>query len=215
MVDRKIHYMADNRQQFREAVEGWQQLYRDQAFSLSPDIGSTAIICSGLPYQTPGTDNAEAELGLLRREAFMLADHVRSNNGVAEVAINATVSDMTRLLQDPKVATMYTIANGNLAAINLETPGDYDWRQVAIDATHLKLGVFIQRHCGILSRTFNAPLGLFAVTDPRNVWAPVGEFFNPADLTEPENAKIRRVFSRKKVHYRDVKNLVQGTDITS
>ena len=75
-----------------------------------------------------------------------------------------------------------------------QLPNDrLDWRDVSSMADHLKQGVFVQRHRGNFARQLSVPLGTFAVTNHRNIWAPVGSYFAPESLEDSENNRMCRV----------------------
>ena len=108
---------------------------------------------------------------------------------------------------DPEVASMYVIGNGSLSTLLLDVRDYYDWTNVADATTHLKRGVFVQRQCGGLTRVLNVPLGLFAVSDHRNVHAALDAEFYPRSLDDPVNEKVQPIFTVDQVGYDTIKSL--------
>jgi hypothetical protein len=199
--------MASNRQQFKRAVNKWEALANDGYYSVPLEIGRTAIISSPFTDEEPGTVAGIAELAAFRREAIDLADQVRLSGGEPEVAIDATRHDITRLIQDPNIVSIYAIGNGSLSALLLDVNERYDWSDLSKATNHVKRGIFVQRQCGGLTRSLNVPLGLFAVDDPRNVFAAVAVEFYPQSLEDTENEKIMPVFNFRSLSYQIIKQL--------
>lgn len=205
--------MHGNRKLFERAKTKWEQLKKNEYLSLAPDIGKTAIISSFFTDEPPDTETGITELESFRTEAYALADRVRDSGGIAELAIDATRHDITRLIQDPAIANMYVIGNGSLATLILGEKDYYDWQDVANATDHLKKGNFIQRQCGGLTRVLNVPLGLFAVDDPRNVHAAFDTEFYPLSLDDPVNEKIQPVFGSPVIGYEAIKGLGSVHDV--
>lgn len=199
--------MASDRQLFRRAKIKWESLRDEGSFSLSAELGKTAIISSFFTDEPPDTETGITELEAFRSEAFELAKRIQANGGKTELAIDATRNDITDLIRDSEVATMYMIGNGSLSNLIIAERDYYDWLNVSTATTHLKQGNFIQRQCGGLTRTFNAPLGLFAVSDPRNVRAAFDAEFYPLSLDDPVNEQIQPVFDTPHVSYDMIKAL--------
>ncbi|HET8669782.1 MAG TPA: hypothetical protein VFM05_03880 [Candidatus Saccharimonadales bacterium] len=199
--------MAGDRQLFKRAKTKWESLRDEGNFSLSAELGKTAIISSFFTDEPPDTETGITELEAFRSEAFELAKRIQASGGRTELAIDATRDDITDLIQDPDVATMYMIGNGSLSNLIIAERDYYDWLNVSAATTHLKQGSFIQRQCGGLTRIFNAPLGLFAVSDPRNVHAAFDAEFYPLSLDDPVNEKIQPVFDTPHISYDMVKAL--------
>jgi hypothetical protein len=196
--------MAGNRKTFNRALTKWEQLHREGSFSAPTNAGKIAIISSYYTDEPLDTDTGVSELTSFRTEALALADRTHAQGLEPTVAIDASRSDITRLIQDPEVASMYIIGNGSLSTLLLGEKDYYDWRDVSDASTHLKQGLFVQRQCGGLSRTINVPMGLFAVTDMSNVHAATGQDFYPLSLDDAENDKIEQVFSALSIDYDDI-----------
>lgn len=200
--------MPGDRKQFWRAQSKWELLKKDGCFGAPVGDGRTAIVTSAFTDEEPHTTTGISELTSFRSEALALADRIHSSGGVPELAIDATHNDITYLIQDPGIVSMYTIGNGSLSTLLLGVKSYYDWGIVSAATTHLKLGTFIQRQCGGLTRNLNVPLGLFAVSDPRKVYAALGdESFYPQNLDDVENDKISAVFAVEFVDYATVKHL--------
>jgi hypothetical protein len=199
--------MAGDRQLFKRAKSKWETLRDEGCFSLPAELGKTAIVSSFFTDEPPDTETGITELEAFRSEAFELAKRIQANGGRTELAIDVTRNDVTDLIQDSEVATMYMIGNGSLSNLIIAERDYYDWLNVSAATTHLKLGNFIQRQCGGLTRIFNAPLGLFAVSDPRNVHAAFDAEFYPLSLDDPVNEQIQPVFNTPHVSYEMIKAL--------
>lgn len=206
--------MASDKQLFTRATTHWELLRSDGHFSATPEQGIIAVISSKFTDDEPDSITGITELESFRTEAFEIADRAVKNGLKAEVAIDASRDDITRLIQDPSIASMFMIGNGSLSSLILDVEDRFDWHDAARATNHLKLGGFVQRQCGGLSRRFNVPLGLFVVEDPRNVHAAVGREFYPLSLDDPENQKIQPVFTSKKFSYESIKS-IQAAEISS
>lgn len=199
--------MASDRQLFKRAKVKWESLREEGSLSLPAESGKTAIISSFFTDEPPDTETGITELEAFRSEAFELAKRIQANGGRTELAIDASRNDITDLIQDPEVATMYMIGNGSLSNLIIAERDYYDWCNVSDATTHLKQGRFIQRQCGGLTRVLNTPLGLFAVSDPRNVHAAFDAEFYPLSLDDPINEQIQPVFDTLHVSYDMIKAL--------
>lgn len=204
--------MLSNRKMFNRATAKWQAFHEAGEFSLPVDAGKTAIISSFFTDEPPDTETGITELESFQSEARELAKRTLASGGRPELAIDATRDDITDLIRDREVATMYIIGNGSLASFIVAEKNYYDWLDVSNATTHLKLGNFVQRQCGGLTRVFNAPVGLFAVSDPRNVHAAFDTEFYPLSLDDPVNEKVQPIFSSDHltagyIHYETIKAL--------
>lgn len=199
--------MSGNRTSFNHAKRKWNNLRAEGHLSLAANVGKTAIISSFFTDEPPDTETGITELEAFRSEAYELAKRTQAAGGKPELAVDATRDDITDLIRDPEVATMYMIGNGSLSTLILDEKDYYDWRHVSQATTHLKQGAFIQRQCGGLTRVFNAPLGLFAVNDPRNVHAAFDAEFYPLSLDDPVNEKIQPIFNTDNVDFATIKAL--------
>lgn len=199
--------MASEHQKFNRAQAKWSGFMEAGDLSVPIEIGRTAIISSYFTDEDPDTVTGMSELAMFRGEALALADRIHQAGGEPELAIDATRYDIDRLIQDPEVASVYVIGNGSLSSLLLGVKDYYDWTSVSEATTHVKQGVFVQRQCGNLSRVRNVPMGLFAVTDPRNVHAALGDDFYPLSLDDIENEKIKPVFQIGQVDYDSIRRL--------
>ena len=205
--------MASDRQQFARAYSHWEKLCTDGHFSVPVEIGKTAIVSSLFTDEEPNTLLGDTELASFREEAKALAERIYQNGGTPELAIDASRNDITSLVQDPEVATMYVVGNGSLSTLILGIEERYDWYNAATETTHLKRGLFVQRQCGGLTRTLNVPLGLFVVSDPRNVFAAVGQDFYPLSLDDEENSKIQQVFKTPIITHSAIKDIARDDEL--
>lgn len=206
--------MAGDKKQFKYAFAQWQTLKLEGALSYPPELGKTAIICS---YHSEEVDDHAVRRGardvkIFRKEALKLADWVIEDGHEVEVVLDAQKSDIESILKDPTISDIYTIGHGCLSSIYLSgnEPDTYDWVDVYRDSDHLKEGVFVQRHCGQTSRDLSVPLGLFAVSNAENVFAPLNEYFNPRGFYHPDNDKLVSIFPDGEVNYQGIKDLRQA-----
>lgn len=199
--------MASDRQRFNRAMTKWEGLAKDSYLSVPVELGKTAIISSFFTDEPPDTETGMTELAAFRGEARELAARIHRVGGRVELAIDASRDDITSLIQNPEITNMYVIGNGSLSTLMLDQKDYYDWSNVADATTHLKQGTFVQRQCGGLTRFINVPLGLFAVSDPRNVHAALDPAFYPRSLDDPVNEKVQPVFTIDQVDYHTIKSL--------
>lgn len=198
--------MASDRQRYRAAVAKRELLKNDGFFSVPSEIGRTAIISSLFTDEGLDTERGTTELESFRQEAYALADMVSARDGIPELAVDASRGDINRLIKDPDVSDIYVIGNGSLSTLILDVRDYYDWLNVSNATDHLKLGKFIQRQCGGLTRQFNPPMGLFAVSHPGDILAALDDAFYPESLSDPVNAKVQSVFTHDwPVTYEEIK----------
>lgn len=198
--------MASDRDKFMQATAKWENLARDRRFSLPPTLGYTAILYS--LYYAVDTDSE-----LFAYEANDLQKQLTMQGRKVTVFREADSDDMHTVLADPAFSDVITIGHGGLGHIFMEknddatgasSMGHYDWRDTSRHATHLKLGKFTQRQCGVMHRILNAPMGMFAVARHSDVIAAVGQNFSPASLDDPVNDLLKPVTRATKLSYHDV-----------
>lgn len=197
--------MPSNRKIFDRAHSKWQEFKAEGQFSVPAEAGKLAIVSSYFTDEPLDTETGITELESFRSEALEIAKRTLAAGGQFDLAIDATRDDINDLVKDPEVASMVIIGNGSLSSVLLAEKDYYDWQNISDASTHLKLGSFVQRQCGGLTRVFNAPLGLFAVSDPRNIHAAYGVEFYPLSLDDPENDKIQPIFTDEHFDYEVIK----------
>lgn len=203
--------MASDLQQFDRAAAHWQHLHNERAYSMPAGIGRTAIVC---PYYSAGSWSLRSEkapipdhreIKELSKEALKIADLLVARQYEVEVILNAQAADITDTLQDPAISSIITVGHGTLSGLTIDENTEYDWLDVAQNSDHLKTGSFIQRHCGTFGRILSVPLGTFAVSDHRNVIAPLGVIFEPEGLLPEDNACLQPVSEMPQLSYRYIK----------
>jgi hypothetical protein len=199
--------MPGNRKLFTRAQAKWNQLRDEGLLSLPAEVGKTAIISSFFTDEPLDTETGMTELEAFRSEAHELGKRMLALGDRPVVAVDASRDDIVDLIRDPEVATMYVIGNGSLSTLMLGEKDYYDWQNAADATTHLKQGPFIQRQCGGLTRLFNVPLGLFVVSDQRNVHATFNDAFYPLSLDDPVNREIQPIFQDEIIGYDAIKAL--------
>ncbi len=211
--------MPGDRKEFDRANNRWQQLHEQQAYSMPAELGKVAIMCS---YNYDASASEYDDIEEFASEAFEFEQHYRLRQRDVEIIEDANSDDMRSILRDPSFSSVITIGHGALPYIYMHNgkrrlfspDGDFetvnnrvDWRDVSRMADHLKTGAFVQRHCGNYARRLSVPLGTFAVVSPSNVWAPVGSYFSPRNLQDPENKRMRRVAELPSLTYEYVKHM--------
>jgi hypothetical protein len=204
--------MPGNRKLFRRAQHRWLQLAGSDQVSLPTYSGVTAIICSSFTDEPLDTLTGKSELELFQEEAREIARRLSRVHRRARVVLDATRADITMVVQDKSVSDIYVIGNGSLSTLLLGERVYYDWNDIAKSTTHLKLGRFVQRQCGGLTRVVNVPLGLFVVSDQRNVHAALDPAFYPRSLDDPVNGMVKPVFNSHCVDYATIKLLGSADD---
>lgn len=202
--------MASDRDRFKFALKGWEILHDYKQFSVPREQGKVAIFCatpSEAGFDSPGNRKKQRkDFKIFTREASTIAGSINDENRIAEIIYNPVDSDFSEVLQDPSFSDIITIGNGTLGVFFVEgEPCDFDWFDVAMEADHLKTGLFIQRHCGHFGRNFNLPLGTFAVSSFSNVIAPAGNFFYPRGLQHPDNDLLIRALEDVEITYSSLK----------
>lgn len=197
--------MADSKARFESATRKWEQLCADDAYSRPPSEGVVAILASY--YTDPGL---EFEQEIFRAEALALAGRFREVGRRAVVGLDVGFSDITRVLQDPTISDVHLIGHGTLSTFDVRVSGPaapyYTWEHVSTDANHLKQGLFVQRMCGVIRCDFSPPLGLFAVSRHCQVYAAVGEHFEPESIDDEVNLRLRPLILEGQMSYRYVRN---------
>lgn len=189
--------MATDSERFERALHKWDQLHEAGSYSAPAELGKLAIM---LPYDHKReTGFVIDDFSSFEAEALAIADHAKRAGKVAEVAINATKSDFRSVMHDPLVSDIVVIGNGCLSSVALDgTDKRVDWLHLSRMSNHLKTGVFTQRFCGFTPRELNAPLGMFAMNDHRNIMAPVHRFIRPRSLTHRHNRYIGQVLAHRR-----------------
>ncbi len=212
--------MASDSKQYERALQNWEHLHAQAAYSVPQGIGRTAILCSYFTdvyshYSRSGRENQSyKDIRNFRKEALQIADDILAEGGEVDVALNATAADAKRVLQDPEISDIITIGHGSLTQLYLNDTaqeGILHWTDVAGMADHLKRGDFVQRQCGHFTMGIApVPLGLFAVDDHRHVFAAVGQYIEPRGLLHPHNKLITPVTDSWRLSYRGLKAAIQS-----
>lgn len=210
--------MANDKAQYREALKNWEQLHDDKAYSVPPEVGRVAVLCS---YHTGLIDAGSGkvkkqhrEVKKFRSEALQLADFIMEMGQGVEVVLDAQSADIDQVLQDPTFSDVVAIGHGDLSLLfinNANQSNIYTWHEVSLTADHLKTGEFVQRHCGMTQRKLPVPLGAFAMADHRNVFAPVNRYFNPSGLMHHHNTLLMSVSPNPVMSYEYVTGQLKKT----
>ena len=137
-----------------------------------------------------------------------------------DFAPDAGVANFESVVQDPEISDVVIIGHGGLSYANAQPATDtsepelVDWWQLSDMSDHLKQGFFIQRTCGETKRHLNVPLGLFVVSDARNIRAAVGRPITAGDVESdgyaPDHLFIP-VADQERLTRADVKRLFPKT----
>lgn len=213
--------MASDRQQFKRASEYWECLQNERLFSVSPEVGYTAVIVASkfdrefLKQEECDADDIEyylREHERFQHEAFDIQRQLEADGAKAVVLEPASFQAFNDAIADKSISSIITIGHGDISGIEIEDDEGgrfiYDWRDSLYSLDHLKLGYFIQRHCGMTNRDMPVPLGLFCMADHRNVIAPIARIFDPKSLEDDKaNRLLVRVSNVPQMDYAMVKAL--------
>lgn len=178
--------MASDRKQFERAYARWENLLRAEAFSVPEEEGITVVASSDYPFNfkrhgNDGIDADDENIAEFENEATYICERLGAIGLKTDLVVGVKAEDMIDVLADEEVSNIMVIGHGSISDIYIEGArnGRFDWRDVSEHATHLKLGTFTQRQCGIFKRRLNIPLGYFAVSRPEAVRASFGAAFTP------------------------------------
>jgi hypothetical protein len=206
--------MASDKQQFKKALRHWQELHANREYSYPAKTGKVAILVS---FEHASSDKDVDSADNFSREAREFAKRFKDIGMSSLIIDDAIGTDVREVLQDRRFCSVYSIGHGALSYLYMNNGHRYtqmqdgsteklindrvDWRDVSAAADHLKLGTFVQRHCGNYSRRLSVPLGTFAVADHSSIWAPVGSNFSPTSLTDPQNKRMGKVSHHSPLTY--------------
>lgn len=206
--------MASDRQQYERALEKWHGFHEDGEYSAPSGEGKIAIVSSVTTYtfrdrlsRVLFRECSKSDRTIFNTEAQGLGEVLAEHGHNPKVFLNATEIDMKTVLQDPSFSDIIVIGHGSFSHLSMKKADGgiwYDWRDVSRDSTHLKLGQFVQRHCGHNTMHLPVPLGTFAVASLTQVIAPTGEPFSPDSLTDPINKLLQPVSSKPWLPYDQV-----------
>lgn len=218
-----LRNMAKDNEQLELALERWDSLHAEKAYSVPSEIGKTVILASNMVIK--GEDYSAVEA--FNVEGRHLVDVQRSRGKAAEFIAGATATDMKAVLTDPTVTNIVTIGHGSFSSLSIDngwrirnlTENDqkverlfkyntYDWRDVAADADHLKAGFFIQRQCGHFGRRLSVPLGAFAMQSHKWVYAAIGNYLEPETLPDSlfDYKNLSLLPTRGRLSYDEIKS---------
>ncbi len=217
---------GNDQRQFETAINNWRELQDNGFYSVPRNVGTAAIMCSyaDVHHSIIEIDGEQQkieksyishlkDIRVFRNEAFALAKSVENHGQSSEVILNANSADMKVVLTDHKISDVVLIGHGALSHIFMDIPDTSDiyvWDDVARDADHLKQGYFIQRFCGLAGRRMSVPLGAFAVSDHRNVYAPINRYFAPRGLEHHHNDRLIPVSADQEITYNYVINDIKA-----
>lgn len=200
--------MASDRKQYIRAVTKRNRLIENGHFSLPPGEGILAILCSyaGTAYDAEKIEKQELiDLRVFRSEALKLGELASKQGIKTEVILNAKTNDLLDTVGDKEISDITVIGNGNFSSVSL-LDGSLDWQDLSTHSSHLKLGRFTQRHCGIFANNLNVPFGTFVVSDLSNVLAARGKMIRPRGLDHPDAKLIQPIFNANSMPtYKDIR----------
>ncbi len=169
--------MASDRQQFRAALDKWDQQQADAHFSVPPNQGELAIV---LPYDH--ARHAESEkvetFAYLAAQTLRFVDHTRRQTGkTPHLALDATLTDFKEIATNPHISDVIVVGKGSFSGVEIAEPTNWlGWQTVSELADHLKTGRFQQLVCGSRPNNLNVPFGAFMTADHRSVFAPIDTY---------------------------------------
>ena len=191
--------------QFRGAMEKWERMRESSRLSVPRDIGKTAIIFSRFSLFTDSDANRR-EVAAFANEAERFQHNLSTLGRQTKVIEGITYDSLTEeVLTDKSVSDTIVIANGSLSYVYGDDAKTIDWQTVAVQSDHLKQGYFVQRFCGHYIRRLSVPFGTFAVTDHRNVYAPLGKYFAP-EINPRDEDLLEPVTDRAQLSIQHIKN---------
>lgn len=171
--------MASDRQKFNKAIQKWNALHAEGAYSAPVDLGRAAIFVTNEGYGETEADQ-DFTLGYMQDEARNLAANFSDFYADIEIHTSITFDNIKGAIQDPEVSGIIIVGEGNLAMIFNNTNDDkIRWSHISNWSKHLKQGVFFQRFCGNIPASVPVPFGTFAMSSLSSVWAAVGKTFQP------------------------------------
>jgi hypothetical protein len=198
-----------NRAEFKRA-EIKRRALRDAGKLSLPD-GPGARVAVLMPFVQGLVQDPRDDFDSFEVDAEALVTDIESNGREAVVHMRATVADFEAVMNDVSIATVVVRGFGNLSAISTPLgPGDHapytslEWLHMSRMASHLKLGRFVVRSCGGMTRIFNPPLGYGVVSSHRNIWAPVGFVISVEGLDDPVNELIRPITDTDELTREDI-----------
>jgi hypothetical protein len=207
--------MAGDRKQFERAMQKWERLHHDKAYSVPDAVGRMAIFVTDYSYFADPYDTDSVHT--FRQEGLLLYDELLVTGNRPLLIEKGTGDDMDAIMKDPSISSVVTIGHGALSYVytahgSWKRNGEkrrqgnrYGWRDVSYAADHLKTGYFIQRQCGNATNRLSVPLGAFAMATHNRVIATVNNDFAPIEPNDPENDKLTPVTDADFLEYEEVK----------
>jgi hypothetical protein len=170
------------RDQFRRDIQRFHgrrdDLLERDRLSLEPKLGTLAIHVSRATFN--GGDLApEEQIEAFEEEGELIRDteKILGNYKSVELYPMTDKANLRASFRNPNIASIVVIGQGSLGAVRLPQGNGFTWWDVATASKkHLKTGSITQRTCGhVLKNVLAVPFGTFAVSDQRNLFAPLGE----------------------------------------
>ena len=204
--------MAD-RQQMKRAIRHHDRLLKAQKFSVEPCEGM-AMVCIGdetVSVTAPGDPEH------WHQEAFRIVRERAAYGLITVIATKVTKAEMIEYVQDETISDIICIGHGGFQVFSTYPTQDelldndaapcLNWKDVSEATTHLKLGQFVQRTCGIIHESSVAALGTFAVSDKRNVILPAGHYFLPEFEGDSAEGLLQSPYSQAVNTLEDFRNI--------
>ena len=206
--------MAKNdRLQYSVALDKWNALHDAEQYSEDSRYGKLAVLFS----QEPGEDTGDVgimpvdQIEIFEQEARGIVQCQQQHGRKTRLYTSLNLTTLGDALHDRSISDVVLIGHSDLSAMfvdrqltNKPNKATMDWFDVSQLTNHLKLGTVTLRGCGFARRKLSVPFGLFAVSDHRNMLAPVGRYFSPEMAGDSHEASIVPVSSKVMMSYEDV-----------
>lgn len=133
-------------------------------------------------------------------EAEVLLERERSAGFKAEIHMAEERPKTEAFLAKRAITDLVFIGHGDLSTLQLGDDSDLNWFHLFRSLDHLKQGTVTQRSCGGAWNKLSVALGTFAVSDMRNVFAPVNHDFEPESIDDMDYL-LRQVYPVPAISY--------------
>ena len=182
-----------DRGRLSKASKEWRQRFDNKQFGAPPEEYFLGIVAASRQVPKEAQSNCEYEFTL---EAEQILERVRSQGRQADICIAESKDAVASFVGNRAITDLVFIGHGHLTKLRLGDDSHLTWFNLFKYLDHLKQGHVNQRVCGGAYDDVSVALGTFAVSDMRNVFAPVNRGFEPTSLDDREaNDSIFQVYN--------------------